>query len=270
MVEENSAACEHPVAFAVVHGNVVAEHLGAGIRTTGVERSILVLWRPHRTKHLAGRGMIETRLDAGLPDRLQEPKRAGTDYVDGVFGNVETHPHMALCGEVIHLVRPYDIQQLRYAAGGSHIGKMQEKSAAVLMQVRIDAIYPPRIKAAGTALESMHFVSLPQQELSKIRTVLASYAGDQRLLHDYSFSPSAAPDATADRYVAGVSPRTGEQIRLEWPPHTDLGNGSGTARDVILHRWVPVMRHRSGVPQHGSFFRKKHLCNEYTSRYYAD
>ena len=55
--------------------------------------------------------------------------------VGSVFGNVEAHPHMALCGKVVHLVGLDGVEQFPEAAGVGHVGEMKAEAAPVFVEI---------------------------------------------------------------------------------------------------------------------------------------
>src|SRR2546429_620122 len=57
--------------LAVIDGHPVAVYLGCAIRTTRMELGLLVLRRWSRSKHFRGTRLIETSLDATVPNGIQ-------------------------------------------------------------------------------------------------------------------------------------------------------------------------------------------------------
>src|SRR5437763_1170051 len=112
MVEEDSIAGEQIVALTEVHRDPVRVDLGYAIRAAGMEGGGLPL-RDFRNlaEHLRAAGLIEPGLQLDLPDRLQDSHRPHAGNVARIFRYVEAHPHMALRGEVVYLVRPDSVEQ---------------------------------------------------------------------------------------------------------------------------------------------------------------
>src|SRR5690349_16569376 len=54
------------------------------------------------------------------------------------------------------------------------------------MQVVVNSIQPPRVEGAGAPDDAVNLISLRQQQLSQIRTVLAGNTRDERLFHAFA------------------------------------------------------------------------------------
>src|ERR1041384_7701133 len=89
-----AVAREHSVTFAVVGAHPVREHLRGGVRTSWLERRVLVLRRRRTAEHLTAGGIVEARFQAGFANAFEKADRPEGRYVRRVFGNVEAHTHV--------------------------------------------------------------------------------------------------------------------------------------------------------------------------------
>src|SRR5688572_23323037 len=77
VVEKNSRYGEQPVTLAIIHGDVMTEHLRHAVRAARVKRGELGLRHlPHAPVHLARRGLVQTDAGIDLPDRLEHASDA--------------------------------------------------------------------------------------------------------------------------------------------------------------------------------------------------
>src|SRR4026209_307513 len=61
---------------------------------------------------------------------------------------------------------------------------MQKQANAIDVRINIKMIDPRGVEGAGAANNSVHFVAFFQQQIGQVTSVLAGYAGDERLLHE--------------------------------------------------------------------------------------
>jgi len=94
---------------------------------------------------------------------------------------------MALCAQVVDLVRPNVVEQRGEGTAVGKVGVMQEEAAPGLVRVLIDVVEPVGVEAGGAALEAVDFVAFGKQKLGQIRSVLASAAGNESSPHSSSF-----------------------------------------------------------------------------------
>lgn len=185
MIEQNAADGKHVVAFAIVDRQPMGEELRAGVRAAGVENRAFVLGRIRRAKHLAGGRLVEPTgiAESDLLDPFEQTGGTHAGDVAGALRNVEAHAHVALGRQVVDFGGLDVVQELPEATGVGEIPEVQEEAVAVLMQVRVDVIYAARVEAARTSFDAMDFVAFTQKKLCEIRTVLASYTGDECAFH---------------------------------------------------------------------------------------
>src|SRR5260370_15271213 len=98
-----------PIALPVVHGDIVPEDLGAGVGTAGVKGRGFVLRRLGRSEHFNGGGLVEAAIQADAMDGFQEAEDAEAGHVDGVARDLEGNLDVALCSQVVDLVRAYGV-----------------------------------------------------------------------------------------------------------------------------------------------------------------
>lgn len=90
---------------------------------------------------------------------------------------------MALGTEVVNFIRLHLLDYPDQVGAVSEIAVMQRKPSFQLVGVLVEVVDAGRIEATGAAFDAMHAVTLPQQQLSKVRAVLASDASDQGCFH---------------------------------------------------------------------------------------
>ena len=105
MIEEDTVACEQAVTVAIVDRHPMRIDLCGGIRTSRMERRLLILWRRRTAEHLAAGCMVKARLHSRLANGLKEPHGSKSRNLAGVFRNVKADAHVALRTEVVNFVR---------------------------------------------------------------------------------------------------------------------------------------------------------------------
>ena len=178
MVEENAAGSMESVTFPIVDGDVVAKDLGTSVGTARVKGRGLALRRRGTAEHLAGRGLVEAALDAGVPHGFQEAERAGSDDVGGKLGNLKTDLDVALGAEVVDLVGAEIVEEGGERTAVGEVGVMEEEARAGLVDVLIDVVEPVGVQAGGTALQAVDLVAFGKEEFGEVRAILAGAAGN--------------------------------------------------------------------------------------------
>ncbi len=89
---------------------------------------------------------------------------------------------MALCSQVVDLVRLDLLDDPDQVGGIGQVTIMQIHAHTVLMPVLVKVIDTIGIERRGPALDAVHLVALAQQELRQIRAILSCYARDQCFL----------------------------------------------------------------------------------------
>jgi hypothetical protein len=93
--------------------------------------------------------------------------------------------HVTLRGKIVNLVWPHVLDHMEQAARIGHISVMQAKMHVGIMGILIEVIDAASIEQRSAPLNSMHFISLGEQEFSQVRTILSCNTGDQYLLHPF-------------------------------------------------------------------------------------
>ena len=112
VVEQHARHREEVVALAVVHGDVMREHLRHAVRAARVERRHLGLRHfAHLAEHLARRGLIEAdgRVDAA--DGVEHPRDALRVELAGEHRLIPRRRHERHGREVVDLVRPHIVDE---------------------------------------------------------------------------------------------------------------------------------------------------------------
>ena len=128
VVEQNAAGSVEPVALPVIHRDVVAEDLGAGVRAARVEDRGLALRRRRAAEHLARGGLVEAALARRTPHGFQQAQRADGDHIGGVLGDLEAHLHVALRAEVVDLIRAQIVEERGERAAVGEVGVVEEEA----------------------------------------------------------------------------------------------------------------------------------------------
>src|ERR1700721_4128011 len=90
---------------------------------------------------------------------------------------------MALCREVIKLIRREAVNQIPHPLRTGEIAVMQKKPCAWLIGVLINVVDSLRVECARPADNPVDFISLGQQKFREIRPVLSGDSGDQCAFH---------------------------------------------------------------------------------------
>ena len=181
MIEQDTVDSKHAISFPVLLGDPEAVLLGNGIGGIGMEGRGLPLGDLlHLAVKLGGGGLVEFGLfrQAQDPDRLQHPQDTQCVHIAGVLGHIKADLHMALGSQIVDLVR---LNQTDDPDQAGRIGQVTVVKGD-LAQKMLDAAGIGNGCPAGDAVD---FITLFQQELRKIRTVLAGDAGDQCFFHNH-------------------------------------------------------------------------------------
>ena len=86
---------------------------------------------------------------------------------------------MRLRGQVVNLVRLHLLNNANQTGGIGHIAVMQDKTRILFMRILIQVIDTVGIKQGRAPLDTMHLITLVQQKLGQIGTILPRNAGNQ-------------------------------------------------------------------------------------------
>ncbi len=156
VVEQDPRTGEQPVALPIVHGDVVAEHLGAAIRRTRMERRHLVLRRlTHLAEHLRRRRLIEADRVVLRPpdhaDRLEHPQHPQPRRVRRQLGLREAQRDERDRPQVVHLVGLGQLQRRHQRRQISEITRHQLDERHLL-----DDLQPPSGCSAPSPSHTRH------------------------------------------------------------------------------------------------------------------
>jgi hypothetical protein len=135
--------------------------------------------------HLGRGRLVEPALldEAGLADGLEDADGAEADDVARVFRDVEGHAHVRLRAEVVYLVRLELVEKLHHLHRVGEVAVVKEELHAVDMRVAVKVVDAARVEGRGAADDPVHLVTLRQQQLGEVGTVLAGDAGNQGFFH---------------------------------------------------------------------------------------
>lgn len=90
---------------------------------------------------------------------------------------------MALGRQMIDLIRLEVIDNVGQLTGIGKVSEMQKQGCPRFVRVGVDMVNPSRIERARPPDQSVNLISLGEQELRKIRTILPSDSCNQCLFH---------------------------------------------------------------------------------------
>ena len=89
---------------------------------------------------------------------------------------LKTHRYMTLGAEVINLIRLHLLDDPNQIGAVCEVAVVKHQARSIFVRVLIEMIDPAGIEAARSPLDTMHLITLLQQQLRQIAAVLASYA----------------------------------------------------------------------------------------------
>ena len=110
MIEENAVYCEHTVCFSVLFYNPEAILFCHCVGAVGMERGCLTLRNfLYLSEKLGSRCLIDSGFLGQAADLhcFQNTKHAQCVHISGILRCVKTYLYMALCCQVVDLVRLY-------------------------------------------------------------------------------------------------------------------------------------------------------------------
>ena len=198
----------------VLHGPERVEFRHA-VRGARVERRRLLLRHLlHLAVQLARGRLVEARLHAREANRLQQAHRAERVHVARELGRVERHAHMALCRQIVHLVRIDLVDDPHQVGAITEVAVVQKQLHAVHVRILVEVVDARRVERARPADDAVHLVALLQQQFREVGPVLPRDARDQRSLAHSSFlfkrpdvrRPASARGRTAPQPPPSASP----------------------------------------------------------------
>ena len=161
----------------------VAVELRHRVGAVRVEGGVLVLRNLlHLPVELRGRRLVDAAAarEAAQAHRLEDAQDTRRVNVRSELGGVERYLYVALRREVVDLIRSYFAYHLQDAHRVAEVGVV-EVEAGTALKVS-DALAVVHRRAPDGAVD---VVALLQEELRKVRAVLAGDAGDQCCSHHY-------------------------------------------------------------------------------------
>ncbi len=162
MVEQNAAAAEDVVAFAVVDGHPVGIEFSHPVRTARIEIGVFILgYGLDLAEHFGSGSLIET--DFGIDDAYGFEQVQGTQAgnLAGGVGLIEADAHETLGSKIINLRRPTAFNQ---ANGGTQIRQVKLDQMEIGMISDTQFFQTPEAYGTGTAVSAIDGVTLLQQE----------------------------------------------------------------------------------------------------------
>ena len=185
VVEEDAVGGVHAIALAVIHGDPVGIHFGGAVGTAGPEGGGFGLGNfLDLAIHLGAGGLVETGGDAGLAQGLEDAGGADAGDIASVFGDVETHAHMALGAEVVNFIGFEVVDELHEIHAISEVAVVEKKPGAVDVGVGVDVIDAGGVEGAGAADDSMNLVAFVEKKVGEVGSVLTGDACDECFFHE--------------------------------------------------------------------------------------
>ena len=114
------------------------------------------------------------------PHRLKKANDSGGDDIRCVIRDFERDCHMGLGCKVVDFVGVYSVEPTTKRRRVREICIVELHSGFMgIVWVYINVVNPLSIEIGGPTNQPMYFIAFVEEEFSKIRTVLASYTGDQ-------------------------------------------------------------------------------------------
>ena len=114
-----------------------------------------------------------------IPHAVQQAKRSGGIRIRGIFRIIERYLHMRLSAQIIDLVGLRGFDNPAQAGGIGQIPIVQDQTPPLFMRVGIKMIDARRVEGRAAPDQAVNGVSLGQEKLAKIRTVLSGNACDK-------------------------------------------------------------------------------------------
>ena len=142
----------------------------------------------HLTEHLRRRSLVIPDLlhQTRLPNSFKNANGTQARNVSRVLGNVKGNSNVTLRTQVVNLIRLQLIEQLHQLYGIRQVAVMKKQIRVIHQGILVEMIQATGIEGGCAPHDAMYLVSLLQEKLCKIRTILTCDSGNQRLLHKKS------------------------------------------------------------------------------------
>ncbi len=185
MIEKDTIAAIHVVAFAIVLHNPKSIELGHGIGRTGIKRCGFALRHFHNFSKQFGSGRLIYLAFVGKSADSHGFEQTEHTYCVGVgsiFGHVKRNLDMALRCKVVDFRRLHLGYHTDKRRRIGHVCPMKVNQSFLLHVahpfIKIQMFYALRVERRRTAQEAVHLISFTDKKLCKIRTVLSCDACD--------------------------------------------------------------------------------------------
>src|SRR5690606_5279562 len=142
--------------------------LGHSVGAARIERGGFALRNfLNQTIEFGGRRLIKAGLllEPQNTDGFQNTKRAQSIRVGGIFRLFKTDRDMGLGGEIVDLVRLYQLDDADQAGAIGQIAVVEHEARVLFVRILIEMIDAIRIEQGGAALDAVNLVTLVEQEL---------------------------------------------------------------------------------------------------------
>src|SRR5713101_4414295 len=114
---------------------------------------------------------------------VQQPQSPERVHISGVLRGLKRNPNVALRPKIINLLWLHSLNHTRQAVRIRQVAVVQTKTNIRIMWVLVEVVDPRSIERRSTPLYAVHLISLFEQELRQVRSILPGDAGDQRFFH---------------------------------------------------------------------------------------
>jgi hypothetical protein len=192
VVEEDSVAGKHAVAFAVVDGLPEAIDFRAGVGAARIEGGCFGLGRfDDFAVHFGAGSLVEADGQSGVADGFEEIH--GSEGVDshGINGLVEADADVGLGAEVVDFIRFYSREDFAEAGAIDKIAVMEEETGVGVVAITVEVFDAVGVEGGGSADDAVDVVPFGEQEFGEVGPVLAGDSGDESCLaggglHEYA------------------------------------------------------------------------------------
>mmetsp|Transcript_47033 Transcript_47033/g.87364 ORF Transcript_47033/g.87364 Transcript_47033/m.87364 type:complete len:234 (+) Transcript_47033:55-756(+) len=185
VIEKDTVRQMHPVRLAVIHQDPKCVLLGHCVRRARVEWSRLALGDLlHLAVQLRCRGLVESHLllHAACADRVEHSKDAHAVTVGSVLWHVKGDLDVRHGSKVVNFRRT-DLGNDGDEIGGiAEVAIVKVELDASLVAVLVDVVDTAGVEGRGAADDAVNLVSLVNQQLGQIGSILSSDPSDERNL----------------------------------------------------------------------------------------
>lgn len=139
----------------------------------------------HQAIQLRRAGLINTSFsgESQHPHGFKDAQGTQSITIGRIFRSLKTHGYMALSAQIINFIRLHLLNNSNQVCAICEIAIMKGQSLILLMRILIKMINAAGVETTGTPLDAMHGISLLQQQLGQIGTILACDTGNEGNFH---------------------------------------------------------------------------------------